>query len=456
MFLAVLLTTTTTFLVAESTSNLSLGGTIACLLIVLSLLLLSRYSLRTPVLSGSLVLVFALMIGIHVSGALPRSLPIMSINPRDGQWVMYLIGFVSLIIGAALGAARPSVPGRVTSVTDVDLADREPGWNLKVLLPVVGVAMFVGIVNYATGSIPLLAGDVNGARLNGNYGALGRFWPLVFPVLQVGLMVSVVLISRGRATLLWLLAGLASASILVLSGGRSLLIIALLAVGVVFVEYARPRLSVIALVSAVGLALFGLVGAIRTASSANASAAAAFLSERNLDGWFGSTDLSLQTGPRVMSLALDSIQGQTLNGAVLLGDIQNFFVPAIARSDRVITALLGRDASVLGGLPPTIWGGFALDFGLIGIIIGGLIVGAIAGFSRTAMLKNWGLGATIWFGYFAAYLLLSSYSYISFRPSWIVVLILALITRKGITVVGITSPDGFKVQRVPRRSRASH
>src|SRR5690606_12052845 len=102
------------------------------------------------------------------------------------------------------------------------------------------LALAVPLPNFATGEVPLLSGDVNSARFNGDFGTLGKLWPLMLPVLQVAVLITLILAFLRQATGGWLLLGSACLSVLVLNGGRSLFLIPVIAFGMFVVESTRP------------------------------------------------------------------------------------------------------------------------------------------------------------------------------------------------------------------------
>lgn len=375
--------------------------------------------------AGSLPLISAAIAAIYSIGLLPRHIPVLGIDVSPPTQAIVVTGsFVFYVALAIVGATLrpPEKQDRSLSSLRHELQSR----SMAGLLPFALIAIAVAAVNYATGDIPLLSGDVNGSRLNGSYGLLGRFWPLALPVLQVVVIATGLQIAARSLTRVWAALGLLSLGALVLNGGRSLTVICLLALLLVLIDVARPSLLLIGALTSAGLLAFGAIGLARSMGSAGSAESAAYLSARDLDSWWGSTDLSLQTGPRVLDLAVTYSGQEHLGGQLLLADLANLFDSSVVRADRVVTLAIGRDPDVVGGMPPTIWGGFYLDYGWLGVMAGPIVVAAVLLLSRRMMLRGFSMEATVWFGYVAAYVLIGSYSYVGFRPSWMVVLLLCV------------------------------
>lgn len=418
---------------------------VAAMLTAAGIACLSRYRLQVSGFAGSLALVPALIISIYVYGSLDRAAPVYYTNVSSAVWLMIIVGSLCLILGMIIGGrGRESTNG----IVDIDLT------RATLFFWVGAAAIGLSALNYATGDIPLFSGDVNGARLGGNYGTLGRLWPLIHPVTQVSVIVALLLSLRRKLDLRWGVLGVLSAVSLLLAGGRSFIAIAIIAAGVLFLEIKRPRLQVVISAALAGILAFGIVGEIRALSSANAVGFQSYMSKRDLDSWFGSTDLSLQTGPRVLTLAVDSQNDEHLGGQIFVGDIGNFLNSAIPRSDRLITTLIGRDPS-LGGAPPTLFGGLYLDFGWLGVIFGALGVGLLLTLARRRMYSTPSLATSIWFAYFTAYISVSAYSYVSIRPSWLVVLTLCLASAISFRGLNGQNLNGLEVQNVSGRRRTA-
>ncbi|WP_187358386.1 hypothetical protein [Microbacterium testaceum] len=367
---------------------------------------------------------------IYAIGIAPRAFPVFGIDVSPATQLLILLGSATFSVSLLL-AGRLAKPPRSDNLIS---SSRTP----KLLLFLVAIGILGAVINYATGDIPILSGDVNGSRLNGNFGTLGRMWPIFLPLLQLGVIAGIVSVLRRNATRAVIVSASLSTALLLLNGGRSLLVICLLAGALVAIDLMRPKLWVLVSAAAGGAGLIGLIGFARTQGSAGADAALQYLDERNLDSWWGSLDLSLQTGPRVLDLANSAVTSREAAGSILFGDIANFFNSSFQRSDRLVTEAIGRDPLVLGGMPPTIWGGFTLEFGPVGLVLGAILVALALVYFNKKMRQNASILTDIWFGYFSAYILLGSYSYFSVRPSWItigVALLICSISEKSHTAM---------------------
>lgn len=419
------------------------------MLVSLGLACISRYRAASTGFAGSLALVPALLVFLYAYGAVEREAPVYYTNVSSTVWAIIAVGSVTLIAGLWMaGGAVPSEPKL-----------RDPDFSSSGFFLLIGyIALALSAVNYTTGDIALFSTDINSARFAGNYGVVGQLWSLIHPVTQISVVVFLLKLRSRRMDFRWTVLGICSAISLVLSGGRSLSTLALIAFGVLFIELQRPKLRTIAIALLVGLVAFGAIGQIRAMSSSTATEAASYMAKRDLNSWFGSTDLSLQTGPRVMTLAIDQLNDGYLGGQFMLADLPRVGDSSVVRSDQLVTLMLGRDPAIVGGSPPTLFGGLYLDFGWLGVIIGSLLIGSALAISRRMMYQNPSLSTCVWFSYFAAYISISGYSYVSLRPSWIVVLLLCIVAGGLSNSRGLSGQDthGLEVCEVPGRRRAPH
>lgn len=391
--------------------SLSIG--IPIMLVSAAFWCLSRYSLNQAGFAGSLAILAALTIFLYVYGSIDRSSPVYNTNVTAHVWVIIIVGSASLLLGLWLangaGGETPKISGVEFSTT-----------NLFFWLGLVAVG--TSAVNYLTGDIPLFSVDINASRFNGNFGMFGRYWSIIHPVTQISVLVFLLKLQQRRIDLRWAILGLASATSLILSGGRSLLAISVIAFGVMLLEIKRPKLRIVLSIILAGVFAFGLFGNLRSASQTNDI----YASGTNIGTMIHSSDRSLQTGPRVLTLAIYYLRDQQLDGQFLTGDLPYVRDRSTDGSDRLVTAILGRDAARVGGLPPTLFGGLYLDFGWTGVVLGATLIGFALTLSRRIMYQKRSLPSMIWFSYFTAYIAISSYSYFSLRPSWIIVLILCI------------------------------
>ena len=424
---------------------------VALMLIAVGIACVARYRSDSPRFAGSLALIPLVIISVYAYGAADRQAPVYHVNVSPIVWTIILVGSLSLTLGLLLpDLFRPSSEGQPKRLEYIDTSYSGVFFWLGVF------AVTVAAVNYITGDIPLLSDDINGARFVGDNGMLARLWSVVHPITQMSVIVALLKMQSRRIDLRWTVLGLSSAASLPLAGGRSLLIIPLIAFGVLLIELKRPNMRVVLITMMAGLVLFGLAGQVREMSSGGARQAQSYLSQRGLDSWSGSADLSLQTGPRVLTLAIAVLNGERLRGKLLIGDLPKVKPADVPGSDRLVTELIGRDPTVVGGSPPTVFGGFYLDFGWWGVATGALLLGFLLTFSRIVMYATRSLPASVWFGYVTAYIAISGYSYVSLRPSWIVVLMVCLGTHKFVKETHGPRTSCVQIPQISGRSRAPH
>jgi oligosaccharide repeat unit polymerase len=401
---------------------------------------------RAVVGSSSLVL---LVIGIvYAAGLLDRPAPVFGINLTDEDYQLVAVGMTSLLVGALL--VRVFMP----IARDIDLTSTQRRLfvsNDRKLIAFAVTAMLVALINYATSGIPIFADDVNGARFAGNYGVFGRLWPIILPALQVVFIVAAVRIMSNKSTKTWGVLGVLSLIFLILSGGRSLFLIPLIAVALIGVDFFKPRLRTIILLSIAGIGVVGGFGYARTLGSSGSQTNVAYLGMRDQDSWIGSLDISVQTGPRVFSAVRDSISHAFMGGNFFWADMLSFINGATVPSDRLVTSLLNRDPNTVGGLPPTLFGGLYIDWGMPGVIVGSIILGFMLEYFRRLSQRLKTMSALVWTYYLSTYILLSVYSYISAKPAIFVVASLCLFCFDRATEDSRENTDDLQVSRLSGR-----
>jgi len=395
---------------------------------------------RAAVGSSSLVL---LLIGVvYGIGLIDRPAPVFGLNPTGEDYGLVAIGMAGLLAGAlcvrVFSAGEPALQMNNAPRRLMFLQDRR-------LILVALAAMLIASINYATGGIPILSSDVNGSRFAGNYGILGRLWPLILPVLQIVVIVAAIRIISNHKSTLWTWLGGLALIFLILSGGRSLFLIPIIAIGLISVDFFRPRFRTILTLAAAGIGVIGGFGYARTVGSSANQADLAYLGSREQNSWFGSLDVSVQTGPRVFSAARQTIGEHFLNGGFFWADFQNLFNSQIVSSDRLVTGVLNRQTELVGGLPPTIFGGFFLDWGTLGVVFGSLLIGFLLELFRRRSNSQMVLSTLVWSSYFSTYVLMSVYSYISFKPSLVVVALVCAFSFQRVKEDRGANPNGFQV-----------
>ncbi|QWF21708.1 oligosaccharide repeat unit polymerase [Nocardioides sp. LMS-CY] len=425
------------------------GGSDAALsvgtLLAIGVAVIVVYRRRSSIAGGAVAIVIFAMVLVLAVGSMPRDRPIYNVNPTLSVELLYVAGFAALICG--LIASGRLIPSGAPNSSSLDSRrpqssrDQKDPSTFSAYLFIGCAAICLAVLNYATGVVPILSGDINAARLNSiDYGVFGRFWPLILPVLQTNIILAGILLIEGAVPRKFLVLASASLLILMLNGGRSLFLFPLVAVALYWVEVRRPRLPWVIGGLSAGAVLLGAIGYLRDTTSGVVTNGSV------LD----SLDRSLQTGPRVLTLLISQ---ENTNGQFIAGDLLNFLSSNHERSDRLVTVAIGRDPLVVGGSPPTIWGGLYLDFGIAGVLVGAFLLGLLLAGARRSLHERGTAASAVWFSFFCAYILLGAYSYVSIRPSWITVAILCCVLLRGRGLH--ENSHGLEVRRVSGRSRAA-
>ena len=374
--------------------------------------------------------VFAFAFGIGGVGH-PREY--LGIRVSDGMYILAIAGLLSWVLGVALASRR--LPG--TRVTNIPV----PSKPLVFSLCVVGaVACAITAVNLATGSVPLLAGDVNEARFSGRLGALSSLAAPATAGLQVCAIASMLFIVSPCRLTSRVLSGVAAAGalgVLSLTGSRAFVLLPVAAVVLCLIERWRPPASALVALGVGGLLLLGVVGQYRIERSADVKYREAALIQHG----FGTSPVgvawhSLQTGPRIAELVTRRVPRETpyQRGFFFIRDGAAMLPFESEPSDRWVTReIFRKPIESQGGTPPTIIGGFYIDFGVPGVLIGMVLCGWVLATCRKLFLRAQSLPTYVAYGYVAAFFCLSIYSYVSFKTSLVAVLaicaVISTITR---------------------------
>ena len=341
------------------------------------------------------------------------------------------IGVTTLLAAGLVGSSLASQ----TRTVWASAADPDPFRTPPIML--VGVALLaIAAVNLVTGSIPLLSENVDASRFAGRGGLLSPLWVWVIGGIEwLLLLVAAVFLARRRITPATLALATAGSLVLVLLAGRSFLLLIGLAVVTILATLGRMSLPRLLVLAATGLVVLGAVGLARVERSDPTGERVEYLRENNLHGVGGLISQSASIGPWVFGISLQTVPTNIpfQHGEFFIRDLgaQLPFGPLrhAPRADEwVTTEILQRDPAEIGGSPPTLVGGFYIDFGVPGIIIGCALLGfGLAGLFEWARRART-FGALALYGYLSAYVMLAAYSYVSLKPAVIVVTALCLFT----------------------------
>jgi hypothetical protein len=334
---------------------------------------------------------------------------------------------VSLLLAASVAAIAvgASVASALTVTPPAPLAFAEgrDGLRHPLFVAALAVVFALACLNLATGSAPLLSPNIDVARLSGTGGVAHQLWSWIIGGLEAGTAFAAVraiaarkLDVRGRLVLL------VGAGLLILLAGRSFLTIIGLSIVIVLAALRRMPIRRLVLLSCVGLVLLGAAGKFRALHSGVQSTSV-----------YGQVKQSAAIGPSVLSSVLQRTPAVTpfQHGAFLFRDFRAALpLHPLGRPEAadiwVTDVIRHRDPSVTGGSPPTLVGGFYIDFGIPGVLVGSALLGALLvvlyGWARRART----VGAIVLYGYIAAYCALSAYSYISLKPQVVVVVLMSV------------------------------
>lgn len=379
---------------------------------------------------GGVLLLFpvGLVLAFGVGGTGHR-VEYLGVRVGDATYLLAAGGVLAFVLGVRVAAVRGPVGLRRPALPSPSRA------AAGVVLLAGACGVLVSWVNFATGSIPLFADDVLAARLAPDPGALAKLTAVATGAQQFAVLAGLLIIFSPTSVKarLWTGAGVfVVLATVALSGSRSFLVLPLAASALVLLERWRPRAVVVVGAGAAAVALMGLVGLYRVDHAIDVSYRKAYLVEHG----FGTTPFgvawnSLQTGPRITELALRRVPDDVpfQHGYFFVRDGSALLPIAAEPADRwVTTAIFREPLAKQGGTPPTVLGGLYIDFGVPGVLLGLALAGWLMTLLRAHVLRRATLGASVLFGYLAAYLCLSIYSYLSLKTTVVVVVALCGLT----------------------------
>lgn len=328
----------------------------------------------------------------------------------DLQWKLYAWTAIAAALAMAVGVLVRSRWQKTQRVSTQ--AGTIPAWAI---LTAAGVGLTVTWINFLTGRIPLFEESINEARKAGSDALLGKFSFLSYPTLEFVIIAAAALPIRRFP--LWGRVALISVCVvsLVLTGSRSFLAFPIIALAFIFIEWKRPRLLTIAAIGAVLVFVVASAGQLRAFASGTGDNTISNAQKWGYGPPFTSSVLSnLQVGPHVFSAVQEVIPKDVpfQMGTFFLRDFP--LIGAGMEADYWVTETLGRDSLITGGLPPTLLGGFYVDWGPTGSVMGTAIV-----FLLLAMLRPKprpllrAPPRVVAYGILCAYVVTSFYSYIS-------------------------------------------
>lgn len=342
----------------------------------------------------------------------------------------FAVGVAAILAGAMVHAGfqtRPAVPRARTSVP----------FKSNLLLWLAAAFLGLAALNMLTGTVPLLAGNVDQARFTGSGGVVSPIFVFVIGGLQWVLLICAVTWLVRREPPAGLQAGvlLAAAFLLFLLAARSFFVSVGLATIVAGLLLGRINVRALFIIATAGLVVLAIAGQARNAGSDPTGENRQALEQQGYGGLRGTIVLSSTTGPWVLGQTLERVPNSVPHqrGQFALRDLkaQTPLQPfgAVERSDLWVThEILDRDTDY--GMPPTLVGGLFIDFGFPGILVGCLLVGYVL-----AALFRWAggagtVGAISLYGYVSGYVALSSYSYLSVKPLTLTVIGLCFVAHR--------------------------
>lgn len=351
------------------------------------------------------------------------------------QWLLYLFGLLFYLGGVALaGGYQLSKPKGICNQTDITFRRVTRRRNA---IAVFGIASF--ILSFAASGIPIFS-NVDTSRFLFT-SPLGPFWPFTIRLVVAAAIVSTVLYYANSAPGLkrWhhLIIGFICVVTLTFLGSRAFLI-PILVSGLVSRAFLLRRFRISSLMTGGLVALIVLSMFASFRNSSESSNAEHFL-QKQLTKYglpsssfqlLGSAYLYTLNGPHVLAKIIQMVPetipyqyggfffreaSTILPGKQLLPD--QWIALNIVKTRTVQASGRMTHLGQGGGIPPTLLGGFYLDFGWFGVALGMLMVGFVLQvLYRRVVARTTAFDVGI-YGCALSYFLISIYSMVTFRFS---------------------------------------
>lgn len=370
------------------------------------------------------------------------------------QWLLYGAGLASYLLAARIVSRMRTSSGVKRSQV---LWNNGRYWS--VLLVTFSVGAGSTILTYLVAGIPSLATGIAGEARFALESPLGPAWPYAFHLLQIVVFLSSLRLftdqsMTGTKAGACAVLSLISVVLLALLGSRSF-IMPLLLVPILFFHYYRHRLTILPVAATIlaAVALNSGWDYSRLAADGVAESQAGYLDQVGLPAnspILGTLALTVQNGPKTFAVVQDYVPREIRHqqGAYLLGELLVFFPwrslvlehhwfgpdgRKLLPDHWVTSTLFSRDVRTVGGFPPTLLGGFYIDFGLPGILVGMAALGTIAAWLHRRAVDTLSPSYVVTYSLLLFYLLLSLYSHFVIRTIFIYEITLLVLAVRYLT-----------------------
>ena len=288
---------------------------------------------------------------------------------------------------------------------------------------------FAAILTFATGEIPLLASSINSARFGAGGGALHQLWGWLIGAIEwLAIAASVRCVAARRLERRGLMLTSIALGMLLLLAGRSFLFLVAFAILLAFLTLRRVRLTWLITAGVLLLLALGGFASYRAQHSTTYGEGGKSSSITHL------LQRSVGIGPAVFASTLEEIptyvpfQYGAFAFRDLRADLPKHPLGRTETSDYWVTTVVRhRLTAYIGGSPPTLTGGLYIDFGVPGILAGALLLGTLLSLLYMFAARSRSLSVLVLYTYFGAYIVQSAYSYVSFKPEVVMVVVLSAV-----------------------------